>query len=60
MDEVIAFVEREQLYGLGCCLVDLGLLASTLITPGARLWTQDKRLAGLTEGLGVAHSAAVH
>lgn len=60
VDEVIAFVEREQLYGLGCGLVDLGLLASTLITPGARLWTMDKRLANLAERFGVAHPAAVH
>lgn len=60
VDEVIAFVEREKLYGLGCGLVDLELLASTLITPGARLWTLDKRLASLAERLGVGHPAAVH
>lgn len=60
VDEVVAFVEREQLYGLGCGLVDLGLLASTLITPGARLWTLDRRLASLAERLGVVHPASVH
>ncbi len=60
VDEVIVFVEREQLYGLGCGLVDLGLLASTLITPGARLWTLDRRLASLAERFCVAHPAAVH
>lgn len=60
LDEVIAFVEREQLYGLGCGLVDLGLLASTLITPGARLWTLDRRLASLADRFGVAHLSAVH
>jgi predicted nucleic acid-binding protein len=53
--EVMDFVERERLYGLGCGLVDLVLLASTLITPGARLWTLDRRLAGLAERFGVAH-----
>lgn len=31
-DEVITFIERETLYGLGCGLIDLTLLASTLIT----------------------------
>lgn len=46
-DEVMAFIEREQLYGLGCGLVDMALLASTLLTPDARLWTLDKRLAEL-------------
>ena len=47
LSEVLALVEREQLYGLGCGLVDMCLLASTLITPAAALWTMDKRLAGL-------------
>ena len=60
VDEVMALVERERLYGQGCGLVDLGLLASALITPGARLWTLDRRLAGLAERLGVAHTAATH
>ncbi len=42
--EVMTFIENKKLYGLGCGLVDITLLASTLITPGARLWTLDKRL----------------
>lgn len=58
--EVMAFVERERLYGLGCGLVDITLLASTLITPGARLWTLDKRLAGLAQRFGIAHAVPVH
>ncbi|MEX3557338.1 MAG: VapC toxin family PIN domain ribonuclease [Burkholderia sp.] len=49
--EVMAFIENEKLYGLGCGLVDLTLLASTLITPGARLWTLDKRLETLAKRL---------
>ncbi|WP_407830523.1 type II toxin-antitoxin system VapC family toxin [Verminephrobacter eiseniae] len=44
LGEAMAFIERERLCGLGCGLVDMSLLASTLITPGARLWTLDKRL----------------
>ncbi len=58
--EVMAFVEHGQLFGLGCGLVDLSLLASTLMTPGASLWTLDKRLATLAERFGVAHRPAVH
>ncbi len=58
--EVTEFIEREKLYGLGCGLVDMVLLASTLITPGAELWTLDKRLAGLAERFGVLHQPAVH
>lgn len=53
--EVVDFIEREKLYGLGCGLVGMTLLASTLITPGATLWTLDKRLAALAEQLGVAY-----
>lgn len=58
--EVMEFIEREKLYGLGCGLVDMVLLASTLITPGAELWTLDKRLAGLAERFSVMHHPALH
>jgi hypothetical protein len=58
--EVMDFIEREQLYGLGCGLVHMVLLASTLMTPGAQLWTLDKRLATLAERFAVAHTAAPH
>jgi len=58
--EVMEFIEREGLYGLGCGLVDMSLLASTLITPGAELWTLDKRLAELAERFGVAHLPTLH
>lgn len=54
VQELMAFIERERLYGLGCGLVDLGLLASVRLTPGAQLWTRDQRLAALAERLGVA------
>ncbi len=60
LSEVMAFIEDEKLYGLGCGLVDLALLASTLITPGAELWTLDKRLAELAGRFGVAHLPALH
>ena len=60
MSEVRAFIEREKLFGLGCGLVDLTLLASTLITPGALLWTLEKRLAGLAARFGAAFFPLVH
>jgi len=53
--ETMAFIERESLYGLGCGLVDLVLLASTLLTPAARLWTLDQRLGKLAARFHVAH-----
>lgn len=58
--EVMAFVERERLFGMGCGLVDMLLLASTMMTPGAELWTLDKRLCGLAERFGVMHRPTLH
>ncbi|GHB94900.1 type II toxin-antitoxin system VapC family toxin [Thermomonas carbonis] len=53
--ELLDFIEREKLHGLGCGMVDVALLASTLLTPRTRLWTLDKRLAVLADRYGVAH-----
>lgn len=58
--EVTHFIERERLFGLGCGLVDMVLLASTLITPSAELWTLDKRLADLAGRFGVAYQPRLH
>ncbi|MET0961263.1 MAG: VapC toxin family PIN domain ribonuclease [Noviherbaspirillum sp.] len=60
LDEVINFIERRKLYELGYGLVDTALLASTLITPGARLWTLDKRLAALAERYEMAFQSKFH
>ena len=60
LSEVMEFIEHEKLFGLGCGLVDMALLASTLITPGTELWTLDKRLAGLASRFGVAHQPTLH
>lgn len=60
LGEVMAFIEQEKLYGLGCGLVDMALLSSTLITPGTELWTLDKRLAELAVRFGVAHRPTLH
>ncbi len=59
-EEVRALIEREKLFGLGCGFVDLSLLASTLITPGAALWTLDKRLSSLANRFGVCFAPPVH
>ena len=56
-DELMVFIERNKLYGLGCGLVDMSLLASTLMTPGTRLWTLDKRLAMLAARFDIAFEA---
>jgi hypothetical protein len=51
--EVRDFIEREALFGLGCGWIDLTLLASTLVSSSAQLWTLDKRLASLATRFGV-------
>lgn len=53
-DEVLQFIGAHRLHGLGIGYVDAHLLASTLLTPGARFWTRDKRLADVAKKLGVA------
>ncbi|MBD3896777.1 type II toxin-antitoxin system VapC family toxin [Halomonas sp. ML-15] len=53
--EVREFIEHNALYGLGCGLVDMALLASVLITPEGQLWTLDKRLAEMARRFEVAY-----
>lgn len=53
--EIRALIERERLWGLGCGLIDVSLLASAMMTPGARLWTLDRRLDDVARRLDVAH-----
>lgn len=60
MSEVLDFVEQERLYGLGCGLIDVTLLMSALITPGATLMTADSRLAALAQRFKILHKIAVH
>ena len=49
LHEVMDFIEHEKVFGVGCGLVDLLLLVSTLITPGATLWTLDKHLSDISD-----------
>ena len=58
--EVLLFIGRERLYGLGCGVVDIMLLASALMTSGVELWTLDKRLRALAERFGIRYQPAPH
>ena len=53
-EEVVAFIEGESLFGRGVGFVDASLLAATRLTPGARLWTLDRRLRETAESLLIA------
>jgi predicted nucleic acid-binding protein len=53
-DEVMHLVEERRLFGRGLTLVDAHLLASAQISPRAKLWTRDKKLADAATGLGLS------
>jgi predicted nucleic acid-binding protein len=53
-EEVIRFVDREALFGIGIGYVDAHLLAATRLTIGATLWSRDRRLLAAAEKLSLA------
>ena len=53
-DEVLRFIDRHGLFGLGIGYVDAHLLAAVRLTAGATLWTRDKRLHGIADRFGLA------
>jgi hypothetical protein len=51
----MTLVETRHLSGLGIGYVDAHLLAATLLTTDASLWTRDKRLAAAAADLEIAY-----
>jgi len=60
IDETMELIEQERLYDTGCGAVDVMLLASTMLTSDALLWTDDLKLRALAIRLAVAYSPAHH
>jgi predicted nucleic acid-binding protein len=52
--EVLGLIDRHSLFGRGVGYVDVHLLAATRLTPGASLWTRDRRLHFVADALGLA------
>ena len=52
--EILHFINRYALSGLGVGYVDVHLLAAVRLTAGTVLWTRDRRLLGVAERLGLA------
>jgi predicted nucleic acid-binding protein len=52
--EVLGFIDAHTLHGIGIGYVDVHLLAATLLTPTAKIWTQDKRLHAAASRLGLS------
>jgi len=53
-EDVRWLIEHEALHGTGIGLVDAQILASVKLTPGAQVWTRDKRLLKQAMRLGRA------
>ena len=52
--EVFRFIERYTLFGQGIGYIDAHLLAAVRLTPGASLWTDDKKLHDVANKLHIA------
>jgi predicted nucleic acid-binding protein len=59
-EETIDFIEKNKFYDLGCEAVDISLLASTILSKNALLWTFDKNLEALATQLDVAFKENFH
>ena len=59
-DEVLEMTERRNLYGRGCGFVDMSLIAATLLSENALIWTLDKRLDAVASELKQAYRTALH
>ena len=53
LSEVRLTIETRRLNGLGIGLVGAQLIASVLISSPTLLWTRDKRLRQVAQGLGI-------
>lgn len=52
--EVLTLIDSQHLFGRGIGYVDSHLLAATMLTTDARLWTRDKRLSAVAAQHGLA------
>jgi predicted nucleic acid-binding protein len=52
--EVLHFIDQHALFGRGIGYVDAHLLAAVQLTPGAGLWTNDRRLHAVAVQLELA------
>lgn len=54
-EEVLFFIESNELMGQGIGLIDAHLLAATVMSATSRIWTLDKRLVRVAASLGLAY-----
>jgi predicted nucleic acid-binding protein len=53
-DEVMVLIERDRLFSAGIGYIDAHLLAAAKLTPGASIWTRDRRLREVSVRLGLS------
>jgi predicted nucleic acid-binding protein len=53
--EALVLIDRHKLNSKGVGYIDVHLLASTLLLPNARLWTNDRKLASIASALKIAY-----
>lgn len=53
MTEVRHMIEARRLFNLAMGLTDTHLIASAVLDPPTLLWTRDKQLRRIAEGLGI-------
>jgi predicted nucleic acid-binding protein len=58
--EILEFIEKHQLQESRCGAIDVSLIASTLLSENAQLWTLDKSLEKLAIRLGISYSNKLH
>lgn len=58
--EALWFLDNHAFSGRGIGWIDVHLLASLLLAGDTKLWTRDRRLAGLAESLGLSWPSALN
>ena len=57
-EEFHRFLGAAELFGTGLGFVDVHVLAATAATPGAEIWTGDRRMLEQAERLGLTYTPA--
>ena len=58
--EILVMIAAHSLAGSGIGYSDAQLIAGLLLTPGAKLWTRDRRLRAVAARLALAAGPAYH
>lgn len=58
--ELLAMLNARPLYGRGCGLVDISLLASALLLGNVCIWTLDKRLESMAREFDKSYRPVLH